>query len=312
MREPINHSNYEAWLLDYIEGNLSGLDEDLLLEYLKQHPELCSEIDDLKPATLMPPTNSSYRAKNSLKKGITGDETIIAFTEGILSKPEESELQVSLTENREAAELFDIYSQCKLSDDGSEYPFKNKLKKNVVLMPLALSVAAAVILLVVSFSLFGIFDLQENSFNTSQQMLASANTPANTRAALAVNHTTTHAAPTFEKQETAAIATNINVQNREYLANIPSQHIQLQKTMTTIAEPAMAYQELTLHPVAEYKGSRFSGFSLRNLDNDFLGSGRLSSLAENITLESPIKLLRKTKEDILSQDLLAEIRNLKN
>ena len=58
MREPINHSNYEAWLLDYIEGNLSDHDEDILLEYLKQHPELCAEIDDLKPATLTPPANS--------------------------------------------------------------------------------------------------------------------------------------------------------------------------------------------------------------------------------------------------------------
>ena len=312
MREPINHSNYEAWLLDYIEGNLSDHDEDILLEYLKQHPELCAEIDDLKPATLTPPANSGYRAKNSLKKGSSHDETLIALTEGLLSEPEKNEAQALLTDNQEAAELFGIYAQCKLRDDGSEYPFKNQLKKNRIPMPLLLSAAAAVVFLVVSFSLSGIFDLQENRFNASQQMLASANSPANVRVVTLVNHTINHAVQSFGTQQTAPASTNTNLQNREYLANIPAHHIQPQITTTAIAEPAMSYQELTLHEVAEYKGSRFSGFSLRNSDGDFFGSGSLSSLAENMNLESPIKLLRKTKEDILSQDLLAEIRNLKN
>jgi hypothetical protein len=48
----INFSNYEAWLLDYAEGNLSAEDTAELLLFMEQHPELQTDVDNLMEFTL--------------------------------------------------------------------------------------------------------------------------------------------------------------------------------------------------------------------------------------------------------------------
>lgn len=47
MNERIDHTNYEAWLLDRLEGNLSAERERALDAFLLQHPELASALDEL-------------------------------------------------------------------------------------------------------------------------------------------------------------------------------------------------------------------------------------------------------------------------
>ena len=42
----INLSNYEAWLLDYAEGNLSAEDTAELLLFMEQHHELQVDLDN--------------------------------------------------------------------------------------------------------------------------------------------------------------------------------------------------------------------------------------------------------------------------
>ena len=67
MKERIDHSNYEAWLLDRLEGNLSPQDERALDAFLAANPGLdpgqgsLPTLDEFK-ATL------SASAKNGLKR----------------------------------------------------------------------------------------------------------------------------------------------------------------------------------------------------------------------------------------------------
>ena len=92
MKERIDHSNYEAWLLDRLEGNLSPQDERALDAFLAANPGLdpghgsLPTLDDLE-ATL------SASAKNELKRQLppTGapsnerlDDHLIARLEGDL------------------------------------------------------------------------------------------------------------------------------------------------------------------------------------------------------------------------------------
>ena len=47
MKERIDHSNYEAWLLDRLEGNLTPAQEQELDAFLAAHPELDPGLDEL-------------------------------------------------------------------------------------------------------------------------------------------------------------------------------------------------------------------------------------------------------------------------
>ena len=41
----ININNYEEWMIDYIEGNLSDAQVKEMQEFLTFHPELKAELD---------------------------------------------------------------------------------------------------------------------------------------------------------------------------------------------------------------------------------------------------------------------------
>lgn len=65
----INSTNYEAHLLDYLEGNISEEDRDMLFAFLDRHPELKTDLD--VPIDLILPNRplfKHYPRKNSLKK----------------------------------------------------------------------------------------------------------------------------------------------------------------------------------------------------------------------------------------------------
>lgn len=307
MREPINHNNYEAWLLDYIEGALPAQDEDQLLYFLKENPELCAEIDDLKPYCLVPSTRMHYTKKAALKKPEVSEEIIIAMAENSLNAEEIDEAHHRLSGEPEAAVIFNEYQHCKLVSDNSEYPHKSELKKSVFPLHLVLSAAAAIIIIFVSVGLLLQIDLSKKTLNPAKDQMLCRISPQASRNILT---TPTHESMRNYQQlisGTENRATNtkvITITEREYFANIPSLNIQHQKIKLETADPAMNYNEIMLHEVAEYKEDRLIRFSF--------GSGSIASIAKNLGIKSPIKLLRKTKNEILSQDLLAEIRNLKN
>lgn len=63
----INLNNYEAFLLDYVEGNLSASHQAELLLFIEQHPELELDLDGFQDATLAPEVNQ-FPNKSHLKK----------------------------------------------------------------------------------------------------------------------------------------------------------------------------------------------------------------------------------------------------
>lgn len=75
----INISNYEEWMIDYIEGNLSAADEKELSEFLAFHPELKAELDLFSETKLAPDTTVIFEDKQSLKKA-EGGRVITMFS----------------------------------------------------------------------------------------------------------------------------------------------------------------------------------------------------------------------------------------
>lgn len=64
----INMDNYEAYLLDAVEGNLSASDRDALTAFLAAHPELNIDLDEITLFYLPEETPVVYPYKSSLKK----------------------------------------------------------------------------------------------------------------------------------------------------------------------------------------------------------------------------------------------------
>jgi hypothetical protein len=68
----INRENYESWMIDYIEGNLSAVQAEQLRHFLTLHPELQAELDAFELTKLQPDLTVIFENKDILKKQEAG------------------------------------------------------------------------------------------------------------------------------------------------------------------------------------------------------------------------------------------------
>lgn len=125
----INKENYEAYLLDLAEGNLSAADEKELKRFLEEHPELQEDFEDFE-FLAVPSDDVEFSDKASLKMEISGDleDRMIAFHEGDLSAKEEEELHGEIAKSDAAQKDFEIYSKLYVKADEVEFADKSSLK----------------------------------------------------------------------------------------------------------------------------------------------------------------------------------------
>lgn len=156
--EKISIFNYEAFYLDFLEGNLSESDTALLLDFLEAHPEL--KVDDLTMPSLQQVEKEldlSFKAGLKKEEAITWinesniDHYLISELEGQLNSQEQHELTSYLSKNPGAQKQRKLYASTKLVSDRSIiYTDKKALKKGTfVLWPyISLAAAASVALLI--------------------------------------------------------------------------------------------------------------------------------------------------------------------
>ncbi|GAB5417334.1 MAG: hypothetical protein Crog4KO_29160 [Crocinitomicaceae bacterium] len=153
--ERISIFNYEAFYLDYLEGNLSEEDTQMLLQFLEEHPECRMEEDEL--VTLDDVAPMTFSGKNSLKQvdeaGPIGMDNVehfmIADAEGLLDDIKQSELNAVVAENLELEATRNRYNAVYFTADESVvFGGKSGLKqrKTLVLWPyISGAVAAAAV-----------------------------------------------------------------------------------------------------------------------------------------------------------------------
>ena len=162
MQRMINIENYEAYLLDYLEGNLTEREEQELLRFLDAHPGLKGSLEDYETVRLSPP-EVSYEKKHSLRKpdlsfesidDLNAEEAMAAFYEGDLSPRQQRALDAYLKDHPEMVRDYKLYGKVFLVPPADTFDKKpdliRKERKIVVWYP---AVAAAVALLLV-FSFF--------------------------------------------------------------------------------------------------------------------------------------------------------------
>jgi hypothetical protein len=124
----INKNNYEAFFLDYHEGNLSPQQVADLLLYIEQHPELREEFESFENVTLEDFSNISFENKSGLKKEITLDnkeEFFIKAVEGTLIPAEKTLLNDFIKQHPQYKTDLELFQKTKLVADNS-IVFENK------------------------------------------------------------------------------------------------------------------------------------------------------------------------------------------
>lgn len=139
----ITKENYEAYFLDYIEGNLSSAETDMLLRFLDEHPYLREELSAYGEVTLSASTlafdASSLYQVDVATDAITRENAeifAIAEMEHQLSSDKSAELANFIKGHTEMRKELDLVRKTALvADRAIVYPNKSDLKKGVVLFP---------------------------------------------------------------------------------------------------------------------------------------------------------------------------------
>lgn len=130
----INKNNYEAFLLDYMEQNLSADMVAELMLFFENNPELKSELEELEGATLLS-EEIVFTDKDELKKGGL-DNLMIAEIEGLNSDDDSKQLETAIQEEEENEKTFLLYQKTILKPTPIIFADKGSLKRERKIIPL--------------------------------------------------------------------------------------------------------------------------------------------------------------------------------
>lgn len=157
MKNRINIENYEAFLLDYMEGTISTEDLVSLQMFAAQHPHLNIDLNDLELVELNS-ENVSFEGKQDLKK--ISDEQFVAYIENQLGEDERNSVEELCAANTALAKDLKLYqSTIATPDETIIFENKNSLKKQEtkVIWLFSRQVLAAAASLVLLFGLWFVF-----------------------------------------------------------------------------------------------------------------------------------------------------------
>ena len=118
----INKNNYEAFLLDLMEGKLSAEDRSAVLLFLEKHPEI--EFDyDLSLPQISVDDALSFDLKNNLKHlDDEREEQVVYYLDGALSVEEKNKFEFQLKEDKLLQDLVKQYENIKLEPETIAFP----------------------------------------------------------------------------------------------------------------------------------------------------------------------------------------------
>jgi hypothetical protein len=158
----IDRSNYEIWIIDWLDGNLNSLQVEQLMLFLDQNPDLKEEFNDI-PKVRIAPSSISYPNKEHLKKSPSDilqsqfEYLCTAYLENDLSVRQETELKELVKTSPDRKKTFDQLQKTKLVPKIISYRYKSLLlkptpvQKIIRLSVIGLSTAAAVSLIIILY-----------------------------------------------------------------------------------------------------------------------------------------------------------------
>ncbi len=135
----INRNNYEAFFIDYLDGNLAADSCDELQLFLLQNPDLAEELEEMKamgnPLSFLSTSEEDlYPAKQALKKVMpSAEEDVIDLLlakeiEGDITPAETALLQEKVELADEIAKRRKLFAFTRLKANHETYPHKESLQ----------------------------------------------------------------------------------------------------------------------------------------------------------------------------------------
>jgi hypothetical protein len=159
----INLNNYEAYLIDYLDGNLSIEIKRELMLFLENNPGIKTEFKELENFKLEGEELIFKNKKSLLRNEIISTKSInednyeeyfIAFYENDLSVDEKQQIDEFVQKNPQLAKEFELHKSLILYPGKIEFKHKDKLKKKLRIalwQYQSLAVAASIALLISYF-----------------------------------------------------------------------------------------------------------------------------------------------------------------
>lgn len=157
----IDRSNYEIWLIDWLDGNLSDLQTEQIKQFLFKNPDLNEEFEELTTFSLKP-SMKSFPRKELLKKSTEElplsqfEYLCVAYLEKDLPPSQQTQLKECIDQDSEKLRIFDLIQKTKLAPSNIRYKNKNHLIKSIEtqkiirFLVIGLSAAATIALIIMS------------------------------------------------------------------------------------------------------------------------------------------------------------------
>jgi hypothetical protein len=143
----INRENYEIYFIDLIDGTLSNEMVNEVLDFLRENPDLESEIHDLGKLNIHPDNTINYKfghlLKSDLDQADVFEETCIHSIENELPKNEELDFQIYLSTHPKALRIYRLFKSTRLTPDLSiTYKEISTLKRKRKISPIWYAIAS--------------------------------------------------------------------------------------------------------------------------------------------------------------------------
>lgn len=244
----INRDNYELFLIDYIDGNLTAEQLKTVEAFLLLNPDLKNELKDLGKHILQP-ENQTYKNKLILRKtdnsavGIENEfhYLCVASLENDINGEEEIKLKSIVNSNRsEAKDYYNILNTKLLPNKDIVYQQKSKLKRFTLFgythkQIVSFSSAAALVLLLVTLFNYNtdLPEIQQNQPIVQDIVIPSAESVS------ILNDE-------IEKDESLNSSSQNRAQKKEVISTVIEHKEELTAHIIAAVEPERTGQDLSL------------------------------------------------------------------
>jgi hypothetical protein len=162
--------NYEAFMLDYLEGNLSAKDTKALKAFALLHPELELNFDE--ELVTLETEHILFENKQNLKAGFS-DELVIGYLENVLDENEKRQAEILAMNNTIFKHELELYKKTiAIADASIVFENKERLKRRpaIILWPQNNFVRVAAALLLLIGLWFAVSRMVKDDVNVSPEM----------------------------------------------------------------------------------------------------------------------------------------------
>jgi len=111
-----DRTNYEIWLIDYLDGNLNPQQERELISLMEENPDIKEEFEELSQY-IIKPVETSFKSKDFLKKSVADlsesqfELLCVAASENDLSIRQRDEIQSIISGNPNKKKTFELINR---------------------------------------------------------------------------------------------------------------------------------------------------------------------------------------------------------